>query len=139
MIIDATDLVMGRMAAAVAKKALLGEKIDIVNCEKAVITGSRNQIFDRYKQKKDLGRNPYKGPFYPRAADRLVRRAVRGMLPYKQEKGKKAFESVMCYVGVPEKFKGQKFETIATANVSKLKNYKYIAVGELSKQLGSKR
>jgi len=139
MIIDATDLVMGRLAAFAAKKALLGEKIDIVNCEKAVITGNKDNIYERYKQKFDLGRNPYKGPFFPRASDRLVRRAVRGMLPYKKEKGEKAYKSIMCYVGLPENFKGQKMETLPKANVSKLNNYKYITVGELSRHLGSKR
>lgn len=139
MIIDATDLIMGRMAAVVAKKALLGEKIDIINCDKAVITGTRASIMEEYKKRYDLGRNPYKGPFFPRASDRIVRRSIRGMLPYKQEKGDKAYKAIMCYVGVPEKFKGQKFETVETANVSKLKNYKYMVIGELAKMMGSKR
>jgi large subunit ribosomal protein L13 len=138
MIIDATDLIMGRLASFVAKKALLVEKIDIVNCEKAIITGTRANILFEYKKRFDLGRNPYKGPFFPRASDRIVRRAIRGMLPYKQEKGKNAFKAVMCYVGIPEKLKGQKLETVERAGASKLKNYKYIKVGELSKHLGSK-
>lgn len=139
MIIDATGLIMGRMASFVAKKALLGEKIYIVNCEKAVITGNKDNIIEKYRKKYNLGRNPYKGPFFPKASDRIVRRSIRGMLPYKQEKGKKAFSSIMCYVGIPEKFKNQKLETIAKANISKLKNYKYITVGELAKHLGSRR
>ena len=139
MIIDATNLVMGRIAAFAAKKAMLGEKVDIINCEKAVITGSRNAILADYKHRNDLGRNPYKGPFYPKASDRLVRRAVRGMLPYKRDKGRNAYRSVMCYVGIPNNLKDQKAETIPAANVSKLKNYKYITLKELSKNLGSKR
>jgi len=138
MIIDATDLIMGRMAAFAAKKALLGEKVDIVNCEKAVISGGKHSIFAQYKQRYEVGRNPYKGPFYPKMADRLVRRCIRGMLPYKQGKGKNAFKAIMCYIGIPEKFKGQKFETVKQAQVSKLKNYKYITVQELSRHLGSK-
>jgi len=138
MIIDATDLIMGRLAAFAAKKALLGEKIDIVNCEKAVITGGKQSVFAQYKHRYDIGRNPYKGPFYPKIADRMVRRAIRGMLPYKKEKGKKALKLVMCYIGIPEKFKGQKFETVKEAHVSKLKNYKYVTIEEISRQLGSK-
>jgi len=35
-VIDAKDLVLGRMASAVAKRLLNGEKIIIVNAEKAV-------------------------------------------------------------------------------------------------------
>lgn len=139
MIIDATDLILGRMASYVAKKALLGEKVDIVNCEKAVITGNRAEIFSRYLKKKERGRNPYKGPFFPKASDRIVRRTIRGMLPYKQEKGSTAYKRVMCYVGVPTKFKDKKLETIPSANVSKLKNYKYVTVGEVAKHLGAKR
>lgn len=139
MIIDATNLIAGRLATVATKKALLGEKVDIINCEKAVFTGSRQNIFEKYKSKTDLGRNPYKGPFYPKASDMLIKRLIRGMLPYKQEKGKNALKRIMCYVDVPTHLKGQKAETIPAANISKLPNYKYLKVGELAKLLGSKR
>jgi len=43
MIVDASNMILGRMVSYVAKKALLGEKVDIVNCEKAVITGNGAQ------------------------------------------------------------------------------------------------
>ena len=49
MIIDATDLVAGRLASSIAKKALLGETIDVVNCENLVLTG--NKIYGKYKHK----------------------------------------------------------------------------------------
>jgi len=45
MIIDATNLILGRLGTYVAKKALLGNKIDIVNCENSVVTGNRKRIF----------------------------------------------------------------------------------------------
>ena len=32
-VIDAEDMILGRLAAVVAKRALLGENIDIINCE----------------------------------------------------------------------------------------------------------
>ena len=51
MIIDASNLIAGRIATVVAKKALLGETIDIVNSEKAIVTGSKTQVFARFKQK----------------------------------------------------------------------------------------
>ncbi len=38
MIIDANNMILGRLASFAAKKALLGEKIDVINCEKAVIS-----------------------------------------------------------------------------------------------------
>ncbi len=137
MIIDATDLILGRMAAFVAKKALLGEKIDIINCENAVITGSKEFILSKYKQTRSRG-VPLKGPYYPRMPDRFVRRAIRGMLEYKKPRGRKAFERIMCYISIPENFKDKKAETIEKANISKIPSLKYMRVGELCKLLGAK-
>lgn len=137
MIIDATDLILGRMVAKVAKKALLGEEIAIINCEKALITGNKKDIIAKYKHRLELGQ-PTKGPFIQRRPDRFVRRTVRGMLPYKQEKGRNAYERVMCYIGFPEQFKNQKAETIKEASISKLPNLKYISVNEVCRQIGAK-
>ena len=137
MIIDATDLILGRIAAFVAKKALLGEKIDIINCEKAVITGSKDFILSKYKQKRLRG-VPLKGPYYPRMPDRFVRRTIRGMLNYKKPRGQEAFERIMCYIGIPENFKDKKAETIKKANISKVPSLNYMRVGELCKLLGAK-
>jgi len=51
MIVDAKDLIVGRLATVVSKKALMGEKIDIVNCEKAIITGKKTEIYSRLKKR----------------------------------------------------------------------------------------
>lgn len=137
MIIDATNLIAGRLASFVAKKALLGEKVDIVNCEKAVISGDMEQVLYRYKQKKQRG-IPSKGPFIPTMPDMFVKRIIRGMLPYKQEKGRKAFKLIKCYIGVPAHFRNEKFETIEKISFSKLPNTKYVRIAELCKLLGAK-
>ena len=139
VIVDAKNLIVGRMATYVAKKAMLGERIDVVNCEKAVITGTKSSVFSRFKQKRDMG-IPLKGPYIHRSPDRLVRRIIRGMLPYKQPRGRDAFKRVMCYVGFPTKLKEKKEEvvTIDSSNVSKVPNFKYVTIGEVSKYLGSK-
>jgi len=47
MIIDATNLIIGRVASLAAKKVLLGEDIVILNCEKAMMTGNRKEILLR--------------------------------------------------------------------------------------------
>jgi len=138
MIIDATNLIVGRLATVAAKKALLGEKIEIVNCEKAVVTGKRDAVIKSYLQKIHRG-VPSQGPYFPKFSDRIVRRVIRGMLPYKQEKGRKAYERIMCYLSVPENLKDQKAETIKEANVSKLPNLKYVTIGDIAKQIGAKR
>jgi large subunit ribosomal protein L13 len=65
MIVDGTGLVLGRLAAFVAKQLLLGEKVDIINSEKVIITGSKQDILSKYKQRRDRG-TPSRGPFFPR-------------------------------------------------------------------------
>ena len=137
MIIDATDLILGRMATLVAKKALLGEKIDIINCEKALISGDKDYVIEKYKLRQARG-NTFKGPFYPRKPNMFVRRTIRGMLPYKRENGKKAFERVKCYIGIPDDFRDKKAETIENANIKKLPSLKYVEVGRICKLIGAK-
>ncbi|MFC1691364.1 50S ribosomal protein L13 [Nanoarchaeota archaeon] len=137
MIIDATDLMVGRLSSFAAKKALLGEKVDIVNCEKAVVSGKKQEIVAKYFRKYQMG-VPKKGPFLHRRADRLLRRTIRGMLPYKQPKGVEAYKRVMCYNAVPNELEGKKADTLKSANYSKLPNLKYLKLGDVSKLIGGK-
>jgi len=134
MIIDGTDLILGRVATVVAKKALLGENVAIVNCENIKITGTRKNILAKYMRTKSMG-VPSKGPFQPKRPDMLVKKTVRGMLPYKQHKGREALKRVKCYIGVPEEFK-EKTETVKEANIDKVPHYKNITIKEVCKELG---
>jgi len=138
MIINAENLVAGRIGTIAAKKALEGEKVDIVNAEKAIITGNRLTTFAIYKRKIDRG-IPLKGPYYPKRPDMLLRRIIRGMLTHRKDRGRKAFARIMCYIGVPDQFKDKKMETIEGANVSKLSNLKYVTLDSISKHLGLKQ
>ena len=103
MIIDGTNLILGRLASVAAKKALLGDDIIIVNCDKVLVTGTKKNIVEIYKEKTDRG-NPFKGPFFPKIPDRIVRRTIRSMLPYRKPRGREAYKRVMCYLGVPKKY-----------------------------------
>lgn len=138
MIIDAKDLVVGRMATVVAKKALLGEKISIVNSEKAVLSGDPKGVIAKFKTRYDRG-TPAKGPFIPRQSHMLLKRMIRGMLPYKKARGREAFENIKCYVGIPDEFAKEKLETIEGANVNKLPVIKFITIEKVSKTLGGKQ
>ncbi len=137
MIIDASNLILGRLASYAARKVLLGEKVDIVNCEKAVITGSRANIIERYLQKVHRG-IPLQGPYFPKMPDRIVRRTVRGMLPHKQAKGREAYKNVMCYIGVPAALRDKTLETIEAANIAKASTLDYLTLKEVSRQIGGK-
>lgn len=137
MLIDATNLIVGRFASLTSKKALLGEKVDIINCEKAVISCSKEYVFAAYKRKMDMGA-PKKGPFIHRMPDRFVKRSIRGMLPMNKTRGKEAFKRIKCHIGVPETFKGKAAETIPSANADKFTTLKKVKVGEVCKFLGAK-
>ncbi len=134
IIINAKDLIVGRLASYAAKQALLGKKVDIINCEQAIISGKREFLVSHHKQKFLRG-NVFKGPFLSRSPDRVVRRIIRGMLPYKQYRGINAFRNVMCYIGIPESFKDKKPITLKKADISKLSNLNYITIRQLTKVL----
>ena len=131
MIIDAKDLVMGRVASFCAKKALLGEEVTIINVEKAVISGSKVNIFEKYKWRNDLG-EPFHGPFLPKTPMKFFKRVIRGMLSYKKGRGELALKRIKCYPGNPLNVNGV---TLENAKCTKLKRAKYTTVGELCKHL----
>ena len=136
-IINAEDLIIGRLATVAAKNALLGEEVSIVNCEKAVMTGNKKEILARYKSRREKGQ-VNKGPYILRNPAMFVKRTIRGMLPYKQEKGRKALERIKCYIGMPPELKDKEIETIEKASISKVASLKYISVERICKSMGVK-
>lgn len=134
MIIDATDTILGRLASIAAKKALAGEAVTIINAEKAVISGSRDNILMKYTFKREVG-DQIKGPFMSRMPDRIVRRTVRGMLPWHTGRGRAAFKKIMVQIGNPENLKAEELKEIKT---SALKNLRYVYVEDICKHLGAK-
>ncbi len=133
-IIDADGAILGRMCTSVAKRLLSKENIAVVNSEKAIISGKKSVIKNHYKQKREVG-TYRKGPFFPRMPDRLVKRTVRGMIPYQTPHGREAFKKLKCYMGIPKEFEGKKFEKIGDAEKLPVE---YITVEELSRALGAK-
>jgi large subunit ribosomal protein L13 len=125
IIIDATDSVLGRVASFAAKQALLGNKVFILNCDKAVILGNKKDIIEDYRKK--TRRGEVKGPFFPGTPARIVKRAVRGMLAYKKGRGLAAFKSVLCYGEVPLKYADSKKISVAVK-----KRIKSLKVEELN-------
>ncbi|RLI45914.1 50S ribosomal protein L13 [Candidatus Bathyarchaeota archaeon] len=133
-VIDANGLILGRVASVVAKRLLQGEKIVIVNAEKAAISGKRLSIVKEAKTFLEVG-HPRKGPLHRRRPDQIVRRTVRGMLPWKKPKGKQAYKRLQVFLGVPEEYEGKEMQTIPDANAEKLR-CPYIRVEELAKRIG---
>ncbi len=113
-VINAEGLVLGRMCSKIAKRLLKGEKIIIVNAEKTILTGKKKSKVAEAKEFLEVGA-PERGPFHSRRPDRIVRKAIRGMVPWKQPKGKLAYKRLKVFMGVPEEFKDAKMETIEQA------------------------
>ena len=129
MIINGKDAVLGRLASFTAKKLLAGEEVSIVNAENVIITGDPNKITKKYLKRREIG-SPQHGPFFPTKPDLIVRRTVRGMLPYKTNKGRAAFKKLRVYIGTPADM--GKGESIAV----KTARTRFMTVGKLAEQIG---
>ena len=136
IIVNADELILGRMASMIAKRLLKGEEIIVVNAEKAVLSGRKNSKVMEAKEFLEAG-YPRIGPFHQRRPDRIARRTVRGMLPYKQPKGKQAYRRLKVFIGIPEELKDRKMETFVSAQARKLA-CPHFTLGEFAKEIGWK-
>lgn len=137
ILIDATNLILGRMASYLAKRALAGDDVVVLNAEKAVISGKKRALLEDTSRR--LGTRTLASqataPVHPRRPDTYVRRVVRGMLPWKKPRGKTAFKRVKVYTGVPEEFREKTLQRLPEADASKLR-CPYVTVGELASEIG---
>ena len=134
-IIDASECIVGRLASSVAKSLLNGDQIHIINAEQAVISGTKKMVLDEYAGKRKLN-HPRRGPYYPRMPHMMLKRAVRGMIPYQKPRGREAFKRLKVDVGKPTFLEGEEIEKLKGAR--KNSSTKYIPLGEVSKVLGAK-
>ncbi|NVM30196.1 MAG: 50S ribosomal protein L13 [Candidatus Helarchaeota archaeon] len=140
-IINADGLILGRLASSVAKMLLLGERVIIVNAEKSVISGKRRTTLNHYKERQNIRThtNPTKGPFWFKTPNQLVRRTIRGMLPWKKDRGRRAYRNLKVYIGIPEELNinTADIETFSDHSIDQLKG-SFIQVKELAKEIGFK-
>ena len=135
VVIDVRDCILGRVASQVAERALEGERIAVVNAERAVITGNEEDIMSVYRKRGEVGSD--RGPYYPKRPDRLFKRSVRGMLPYKTTRGREAFENVRIYLGNPYENDETETEVLDGTSLDRLSNIKFTSLGEVSENLGA--
>jgi len=129
-IINAENATLGRLSSFVAKQALKGEEIVIVNCSKAVITGNKENIKKEFLEKRGRIGSSQKGPKYSKVAHKMVKRTIRGMLPdHRWGRGREALKRIKCYDDIPEEFKDSK-----KISAGKEKNIKIMEIGELSNE-----
>ena len=128
-IIDGKNAVLGRLASYVAKQALKGEEIVILNCEQVIVTGNRTNIKKKFEDKRGRVGSSQKGPKHSRTSDKIVKRTIRGMLPdHRKGRGKIAFKKIKCYVGIPKEF--QESKKIVSG---KEKTGKFVKVKDITK------
>ncbi len=136
-VIDASNLILGRMASNVAKRLLNGEEIKIINAEKAIISGRKDTTLDRYRRYIERGSREF-GPHFPRRPDQIVARTIRGMIPHKKMTGREAYNRLKVYIGVPAELSKEQPGTLENASITRLSTSNYTVLGDLSKKLGSK-
>jgi large subunit ribosomal protein L13 len=139
VVVDATNCVAGRMCSHVSKLLLQGNRVAIVNAEKAMLSGNRYKTIDSYKEHLGINSvtNPIHGPFHPRRPDTILSKMVRGMVPKRKPDGISAFKRLRVYMGVPEGMKSAKMESFDDSKITKPESY-YISIAEVAKQIGWK-
>jgi large subunit ribosomal protein L13 len=131
VVVDARDCILGRVASQVAERALDGERVAVVNAEDAVITGREEQLKEKFLDRRSHGSD--RGPYYPKRPDRIFKRSIRGMLPYKRPRGREALENVRVYVGNPY----DEAERLEDTSLDRLSNIRFVSLGEISESLGA--
>jgi len=133
-LVNAEGLIVGRMCSKVAKRLLNGEEVIILNAEKAVFSGKKKSKVLEAHIFLEVGA-PRRGPFHYRRPDRFLRKAVRGMVPFKQPKGKNAYKRLKVFMGVPLELKDKEMITFTEASSANLKG-PHFTLGEMAKEIG---
>ena len=146
LVYDATDKILGRLASLVAKQLMSARKagreqrVIIYNAEHAVVSGPRTRVLANYDGKYKLN-HARKGPFYPRMPDQILKRTVRGMLPYqKNSSGRGALRDLRVMIGKPSNLSGDELPDGHawgdTGPIDKPLPLKFVRLGEISSSLG---
>ncbi|MFW9830629.1 MAG: 50S ribosomal protein L13 [Candidatus Thorarchaeota archaeon] len=137
ILVDANNAVAGRLASAVAKQLLQGEHVVVINAEKAVLSGNRASLIQEYKESLGLRTRsaPWRGPLHPRHPDRLLRRIIRGMVPWKKHRGRQAMKRLRVYTGSPEGLTSKRHLDVSDCE---RKGRRTIYLGEIAQELGWK-
>lgn len=134
-VINAEGKPLGRIASKTAEEAQKGKEIRIINSEKSIIVGKKQETIKKYKDKyslRNLG-NPRKSPkTISRRPDLFMKKTVEKMLPMEKQKGKKAKKRIKAYIENPEDLEESENE------IEEKTNKPHITIKDLCKELGQK-
>ncbi|MFX1535065.1 MAG: 50S ribosomal protein L13 [Promethearchaeota archaeon] len=135
IVYDATDAILGRLSSIIAQKLLAGEEVIVINVEKAVIAGDPLKILRKYERRLNLKTktNPRRGPFYPRTAQGILKRSVRGMVPWQSKTGRECMKRLKIHLGEPANIE-EKPQLCPFQARDLVCNY--ITLGEIARRLG---
>ena len=125
VLVDAEDMVLGRLASEVAKLLRgkhkpeftphvdCGDYVIIINAEKVKLTGKTltDKVYVRYTGYQGGLRKQTPEDILEKYPERLVEKAVRGMLP-KNKLGRQMFRNLHVVVGPEHKHEAQKPKVI---------------------------
>jgi len=130
VVIDAADQTLGRLASKVAKLLRgkykpnftphvdCGDNVIIVNAEKIRLTGNKwqNKEYIRHTGYPGGQRKQTANDILAKAPEKLVEKAVKGMLP-KSRLGSKLFKNLHVFVGAEHNMEAQKPKVINLDNL----------------------
>jgi large subunit ribosomal protein L13 len=123
LIIDGENCVLGRIGSSVSKELLKGNHVILINCEKIIVSGDKKSFAERIRQKQRMGQgSSLKGPKYIKREDLLVKRILRGMLPWDRPRGREAHKRLRCEIGTGE-LKEEDLKSIKTFEHQKPQKY----------------
>ncbi len=138
IVVDTTDHIAGRLSSHVAKLLLKGNRVSLVNCEKIMLSGTRANIIQEYKEFLEINSiiHPKHGPVHYRRPDTMITKMIRGMLPFeKKPSGITAHKRLRAYIGSPKELKP--FEKIQFEKAKiKRSASNYTTMGELGRVIG---
>ncbi|MGV8092898.1 MAG: 50S ribosomal protein L13 [Mangrovibacterium sp.] len=125
VVVDATNVPLGRLATAVAKMLRgkhkpdftphvdCGDNVIVVNAEKVYLTGNKmtGRVYLRHTGYPGGQRAQTPADIMKKYPERLIEHAVRGMLP-KNRLGRQIFGNMKVYVGPEHKQEAQSPEVI---------------------------
>ena len=121
VLVDATDVVLGRLASQVAKilrgknkpsftpHVDCGDNVVIINAEKVRLTGNKlnDKIYLSYSGFPGGQRKQTPSELLSKYPERLIEKAVKGMLP-KNKLGRKLYTNLHVVIGTEHKYEAQK-------------------------------
>jgi large subunit ribosomal protein L13 len=134
LVFDGQEAIVGRLGAVVAKELLKGNEVAIINSEKAIISGDKKVILEKIIRWRQKGGSSLRGPIVSKLPERLLKRMIRGMLPWDRSRGRQAYKRLRCYKGNGERdLDKELLKSVKKLNHSK--PIKYSSIEQISKLL----